>query len=274
MRIGILGLGSIGRRHMRNLLELGEQDLFAYDPRIGEAGFSCAPIQGTNSLDLLWAWKPEAILICSPPDTHYNLLSAAALNRVQYLFVEKPLAHSWGYAHMFLECNKDWKLTVAIGYQLRWQLDLACATHDLVWECSQDMSQWLSQYEKDALLEFSHEIDAAVYVNGPVEKVAATESRNGWSIELKHLSSTSTVLLNHRANDFVREAHARNGQRIWTFSRELNDRAYKQELEAFLKVCQGGDWDERLCTLAQAAHVMKIIESCRESVRKCSVVQL
>lgn len=281
MRIGIIGLGSIGQRHMRNLLEMGEQDLFAYDPRIGEQGFSCAPIQGTNSIDMLWNWKPDALLICSPPDTHYLFLSIAPLHHVKYVFVEKPLVHTWDHASAIAERNKGtcWQLTVAVGYQLRWQLGenmrLVNTPGNLIFECSQDMSQWPSQYQKDALLEFSHEIDTAIYLNGPAMRVSAIESIWGWHILLRHMRYHSEIFINPRANSYERKIYnGDNRQPVWMFSHEKNDEAYKQELRAFLSVCRGEPGDGRLCTLAQAAHVMKIIDACKRSAKNCEVVQL
>lgn len=280
MRICVIGLGSIGMRHVHNLLEMGEADLLGYDVRIGEPSFSCAPIQGTNSLDIVWDWKPEAVLICTPPDTHYLFLSIAPLHHVRYVFVEKPLTHTWDHAHMFMECNKGprWGLTVAVGYQLRWQI------HDvfsgkLTIESSQDMSQWPSQYAKDALLEFSHEIDAAFYINGGVMRVTASESISGWHILLRHMFHETEIFINPYAKSYTRDIYRSNRDhsnrtKVWSFSNAENEAAYKLELRAFLEVCRGGVWDDRLCTLAQAAHIMKIIDVCKRSAKNCEVVHI
>lgn len=135
------------------------------------------------------------------------------------------------------------------------------------------MRAWSSQYKKDVLEEFSHEIDAAVFVNGPVEKVTAKESMYGWVIQLRHLSCLSTILLNPLATGYSRTASI-GQQEVWTFSKAINDHAYKSELKAFLSVCRSGPWDERLCSGVEAAHVVKIIEACRESARECRVVSL
>ena len=276
MRIGILGLGSIGQRHMQNLLELDEEDLFAYDPRIGEAFFSCAQIEMTNNIDTFWDWKPEAILICTPPDSHYTMISHAAFHKVDKVFVEKPVVHSSHYAKLLALCNESWKMTIAVGYQLRWQLADVFEGR-LSFGCSQNMNHWPSQYQKDILLEFSHEIDAAVYINGPVVSVAASEDDKGWHIRLKHIFDKSDIFINPYADTYVRDIYRdeRSGRmRAWSFSTSDNDQAYKHELVAFLKVCRGEAWDDRLCTLAQAAHVVKIIDACKRSAKNCEVVHL
>lgn len=281
MRIGILGLGSIGQRHMRNLLQMGKQDLMACDPRIGQAGFSCAPIQGTNNPDLFWAWQPEAVLICTPPQEHLWLARKAIWSGA-HCFIEKPLAAGLLQATTFAECAAQSPgVVVAIGYQLRWQLDIGLHPgSELLWECSQNMSQWPSRYEKDALLEFSHEIDAAVYISGPVDKVSAlSRQRNGWHIRLQHLGRVSTIVIDPCADEFIRKAYCAKPQdsswRVeWQFSHERNDEAYQHELIAFLGACQGRPWSDKLCTLAQAVHVMKIIEACKRSAKNCEVIQL
>lgn len=278
MKIAILGLGSIGMRHVRNLLEMGETDLFGYDPRIGEPGFSCAPIQGTNSLDMIWDWKPEAVLICTPPSTHDSLIRAAYFRAIP-VFCEKPLSdNALGAENLARQWGEPGNI-LAVGYQLRWQLQDfrrdAFAEQNCYWSC-QDMSVWPSQYQKDVLEEFSHEIDAAVWVNGPVSHLSALQPDPFvWKIQLRHATASSRIVIDTRPGiAYEREAISASGDVAWTFDAELNQQAYRDELKTFLEVCKGAPWDDRLCTGMQAAHVVRIIEACRQSAKNCEVVEL
>lgn len=277
MRLAVFGLGSIGMRHVRNLLEMGETDIFGCDPRIGEGGFSCTPIQGTNNAEMVWQWKPEAVLICTPPEEHWWVAEGALLH-LAHVFVEKPVASTLSEAAALLltsQFGASKKKVVAVGYQLRWQIDNLPSNRDMAWECSQDMSQWPSQYPKDVLLEFSHEIDAACYLNGPVEAVCAFQEPNGWEIRLRHLSNWSVIRLNPFSKNRKRKAYElTSGNLVWEFNEAANASAYRSELSAFLAACQGDQLDPRLCTLPQAVHVMKIIEACRRSVECYEVVKL
>lgn len=272
MKICVMGLGSIGMRHVRNLLAMGENDLLGYDLRVGESGFACEPIQGTNSLDLVWKWKPEAVLICTPPETHNNLLMASYFYGAA-AFCEKPLVTNAVDAMNRTRVIQKGQHILAVGYQLRYQLDDIPVGINLTWECSQDMSLWPSQYTKDVLLEFSHEIDAACYINGPVEAVWASNGPYGWVLKLRHFECVNTILINPQARDLARSCFSSSGA-VWQFDQAKNEQAYKDELVSFLAVCNGAPWDDRLCTGQQAAHVIRIIEACKQSARNYEVVRL
>lgn len=277
MRIAIFGLGSIGTRHLRNLLECGENDMMVCE----------APLTGTSDIPNLvfftrdhkavWAWHPEAVLICTPPASHYEI-AIEALRHGCHVFCEKPLAITVEMAKDILKFAENDNKVLAIGYQLRWQLSeqfrATALAENLVWVCRQDMRQWPSHYQKDILEEFSHELDAAVFVNGPVEALTASRNEETWGIQLRHIDSLSLIRLEAQAEMAQREAWGVCGAR-WQFdAAAFNDQAYKDELRAFLKACRGEGWDERLCNGAEAVHVCKIIEACRESARHCSVVRL
>ncbi|MBM4431303.1 MAG: Gfo/Idh/MocA family oxidoreductase, partial [Chloroflexi bacterium] len=95
MRAVILGCGSIGRRHLRNLRALGQTDLLAFDPApvAQEAVSERFGIQCYAVLDDVWAQVPSVALITSPTNLHVELALAAAYHGC-HLFIEKPLSHS------------------------------------------------------------------------------------------------------------------------------------------------------------------------------------
>jgi predicted dehydrogenase len=97
MRVVVLGAGSIGRRHIRNLLALGQEVAAVADPspdRLDEVRplvpASCRLASGeAEALDR----EADLVVICSP--THRHLPQArAALARHRHVFVEKPLSHT------------------------------------------------------------------------------------------------------------------------------------------------------------------------------------
>ncbi len=89
IRILIIGFGSIGKRHYRNLLQAGYQDIDFYDPRIvkyeGHIGLSGISKKILASYDV--------VFICTPDNLHikYALMAAQA---GCHLFIEKPLSDS------------------------------------------------------------------------------------------------------------------------------------------------------------------------------------
>ena len=80
MRILIVGLGSMGRRRLRNLELLGGHELAGVELQAERASAVAAehgiPIYGSFEEGL--AWGPEAVVISTPPDRHTELALEAA----------------------------------------------------------------------------------------------------------------------------------------------------------------------------------------------------
>ncbi len=100
MRFLIAGYGSIGRRHFRNLLALGERDIVLY--RTGRSTLAAAPgspqpdeLQGfpvETSLEAALAHKPDAVIVANPTALHLET-TRAALEAGCHVLLEKPIAH-------------------------------------------------------------------------------------------------------------------------------------------------------------------------------------
>ncbi len=94
MKILIAGLGSIGRRHLRNLLLLNETEILLYRtlqsslPETELAGF---PVE--TSLQAALAQRPQAVIIANPTALHLDVAIPAA-EAGCHIFVEKPISHS------------------------------------------------------------------------------------------------------------------------------------------------------------------------------------
>ncbi len=91
----VLGVGSIGKRHIANLRKVGVRRIWAYDPqteRVAEAEARWG-VRGFSSLEAALAAGPRAVFVCSPPVYHMEQALAAA-RRNAHLFIEKPLSAS------------------------------------------------------------------------------------------------------------------------------------------------------------------------------------
>lgn len=127
MRIGVIGCGSIGRRHIANLLALGERDVLIYDSHEGQKADASATydVPLAPRLEDVWNSRPAAVLICTPPDSHLRLAAEARIQGIRGIFVEKPL----GLSRMFgaevmddcitmVACN--WRYHPAFSALKRW----------------------------------------------------------------------------------------------------------------------------------------------------------
>jgi predicted dehydrogenase len=94
MKFLISGLGSIGRRHFRNLLALGEGDIILHRthratlPDDELAGF---PVE--TDLAKALAHKPDALIVANPTALHLDVAIPAA-EAGCHILMEKPISHS------------------------------------------------------------------------------------------------------------------------------------------------------------------------------------
>jgi predicted dehydrogenase len=119
MRFLIVGVGSIGSRHGRNLAGLGHQVLIwdVHGDRLREAAAGPG-IEAATSLDDALAEQPDAVLVCTPPALHLEV-ARRALAADAHLFVEKPLAHvSEGVPALIDEARRRGRV-LAVGFNLR-----------------------------------------------------------------------------------------------------------------------------------------------------------
>ena len=92
MRFLVVGVGSIGTRHCRNLAALGHE-VSAWDADAGRLAQAVAApgIAAAPSLEAGLGAGPAAVLVCTPPASHVAV-ARRALEADAHVFVEKPNA--------------------------------------------------------------------------------------------------------------------------------------------------------------------------------------
>ena len=93
MKFLIAGLGSIGRRHLNNLLALGQSDIILYRTHQGtlvDDSLDNFPVE--TDLHVALAHQPDAVIISNPTALHMSIAVPAAQAGCA-LFIEKPLAY-------------------------------------------------------------------------------------------------------------------------------------------------------------------------------------
>ena len=93
-KLAIAGLGRIGRIHLNNLLQVNEVEVVAAMDLHPES-LQFASQKGVNNLytsyqELIQKVSLDAVIICSPTDTHADYVEIAA-NAGISVFCEKPL---------------------------------------------------------------------------------------------------------------------------------------------------------------------------------------
>jgi predicted dehydrogenase len=131
MKTLIAGFGSVGRRHFRNLLALGERDLILYRTRRStlddaEIAAETAGFPVETDLDAALAHRPEAVIVANPTALHLDVAIPAA-RAGSHLFLEKPISHSLERVDELCRAVQQGGGHVMVGFQLRFHPGLRLA---------------------------------------------------------------------------------------------------------------------------------------------------
>ena len=119
MKFLIAGLGSIGRRHLRNLQALGEKDILLY--RTHRATLPDDEIKGypvETDLGHALALGPQAVIIANPTALHLSVAIPAAQVGC-HLLIDKPVADSLEGCEELKAALKRRGGRVLVGFQFR-----------------------------------------------------------------------------------------------------------------------------------------------------------
>lgn len=169
MKIVVLGAGSIGSRHIKNLIELGHK-VAVYDPMLWAAM--------TRDSQVEWA---DAVVIATPTNQHFDDIQFC--NKAgKPMFVEKPIVSTYSeWVNAPLEHIK------MVGYNLRFHSCVKKAKELLgkgvigkpLWSrfiCAQHNER--PAYMRDGvILNWSHEIDLAIHLIGNATYMAGSSFR-------------------------------------------------------------------------------------------------
>ncbi len=128
MKYLIAGLGSVGRRHMRNLLSLGETDLVLLRTRkstLPEDELAPYP-QEIDLQAALQKHKPDAVIVANPTALHLDVAIPAAQAGCAIL-LEKPISHSTERLDQLEAAVKESGSRVLVAFQFRYHPGLVRA---------------------------------------------------------------------------------------------------------------------------------------------------
>ena len=120
----IIGLGSIGQRHLRNLVTLGVEDITLFST--GYRGVSDSLRKRHRvapDLDSALSRRPDAVIVATP--TAHHLTTAIRVAEAGcHLFIEKPISHSAEGIESLLDLVGRQSLIVQTGFQFRFHPSL------------------------------------------------------------------------------------------------------------------------------------------------------
>lgn len=207
LRVGLIGLGRMGQNHLRVLSLLkGVELAFVADADLAVAQRFGAQfdVPGVSDVDPVLA-SADAVVICTPTVTHADYIRMVA-GKVRNIFVEKPLADTLEEASRVARFAAEKGLNVQVGFIERFN------------PAVQSLKQVLDKSERVISIDFTrtnklsaritdvdvvtdlmiHDIDLALYLNGPARSVAAHGFAHGKMIDF------ASALITHENGRFSR----------------------------------------------------------------------
>ena len=121
MKLAIIGLGSIGRRHLGNFHTIGVEPLAAWDADAAARAAAAKQFPFATITETLEAAVDGAagVAVCTPPDSHLALGRLAA-DRRAHVMIEKPLTQSADGVEAWLHDCDAKGLRVLTAYNWRY----------------------------------------------------------------------------------------------------------------------------------------------------------
>jgi predicted dehydrogenase len=121
MKFLIAGLGSIGRRHFRNLIALGEKEILLLRTRkatLPDEELAGYPVE-TDLRRALQTHKPDAVIVANPTSMHLDIAIPAA-EAGCHILLEKPVSHSLERLDILQKTAERSGSKILVGFQFRY----------------------------------------------------------------------------------------------------------------------------------------------------------
>lgn len=125
MKYLIAGLGSVGRRHMRNLISLGEKDIILLRTRkatLPDDELADYPVE-TDINEAIKKHKPDAVIVSNPTAFHLDIAIPAAQAGCTIL-LEKPISNSMERIDELQSAVQKNNAKVLLAFQFRFHPSL------------------------------------------------------------------------------------------------------------------------------------------------------
>jgi predicted dehydrogenase len=241
MHMFVIGSGSIGRRHARNLKNLGAHvTLFEINRDLLHA--TCTEEGFTPCTDLehyINTEKPDAAFICTPNHLHIPIARQLADKGID-IFIEKPLSDTRDGIEDLIRTVSQKKCIAMVGFMLRFEPGLAIikerirpdnvafaqlefGSHMPLWRKGVDYRAVYSANKSmggGTILDDTHELDYACWLFGPPKAVKCSFGRfSSFEIDVE-----DTAMITYEYPDKLVSIHSDYLQRKYSRHCKICDR--------------------------------------------------
>ena len=231
IRTLIIGLGRIGKIHLGNLQAIDEVEIVGIcDPTDEAKVFSNKAgltFYQEDFTDVAGEIQADAIVICSPTDTHAKYVSIAAKKGID-VFCEKPLDLSLKKVKQVLKTVNEYKIKLMLGFNRRFD------------------SEFQSVKEK--------------IVNGHIGDIHTIKitSRDPSPPPINYIKSSGGMFLDMTIHDFDMIRYLTNKEIVEVYAK--GDALVNPE------IAKAGDIDTAIINLTFEDGSMAVIDNCRKAV--------
>lgn len=238
----VVGCGSIGKRHIANMRNIGIKNIIACDlnkDRVREVR-SKFGIKSLNNLEEAWNYNPQVAFVTTPTSLHIPIAMEAA-ERGCHLFIEKPLSDTFENVDKLLEIVRRKNLVTLVGCNMRFHPGLQkvkeLINQNIIGiivaariEAGQYLPDWhpFEDYRKNysaridlgggVILDAIHELDYACWLFGEIEAVVCfADHKSHLKIETE---DTAAIILRFK-NGVIGEIHLDYVQRVYSRSCQI-----------------------------------------------------
>ena len=294
MKALVVGGGSIGKRHLKNLASLGVSRLALAEvqPQLREKVGQELGVQKFATLEEGLNWGPQFVVIATPPHLHLDQALRAAEAGVD-LFIEKPMTHRPEGIELLVDSLRRRRCVSMVGCNMRFHpgparvktfLDqgrlgavrfarLHVGSYLPEWRPGTDYRQnYAARVETGGgcMLDCIHEIDLARWYLGDAEEVMAyTAHLSNLEIETEDYAF---VLVRHASGavveihtDYLQRSYERGcqivgeeGSLFWDF-REARVRWYDASRREWTDFAQPAGWTLNDMYVAEMRHFLDCV---------------
>ena len=305
-RILVIGCGSIGERHIRNLLSLN-QEVWVYDKDLTRVSEMIEKYK-VGVFDFKGQHiKMDAFVIATPPNYH-ALFALVAVDHNAHMFIEKPLSNNMNFISELEIGIKEKNLICMVGYQMRFHPTLrtirsmikggktACISAEFGkylpdWHSGEDYRGLYTSHESEGggvVLDASHEIDYVRWLVGEeVIKVACfcdklspleIDTEDTAEIILKFTKGTvgriHLDMISRKSFRRCKVVSSEGEERVWNIQNDEFswDDLYVKEMKHFLECIHEGV--NPVIDLGEGKRVLEIALADKESSKTGKIVHL
>tara|TARA_B100000989_G_C19521870_1_gene464581 strand:- start:1312 stop:2310 length:999 start_codon:yes stop_codon:yes gene_type:complete len=219
----VIGYGSVGSRHAKNLIKLGYKNISVFRTFKNQLNYAMPKTVKIfkNLKNLMNLQKFKLVIIANPSSKHISHAIMAAKKKFN-IYIEKPLSNNLKGIKQLKKLQNKFKIKILVGFQLRYHPGLILIKNLIknkklgkIYSVSSDVGEYLpmwhpnEDYKKSyasnkklgggVILTFIHEIDYLYWIFGEFKSVYA----NGGRLTKLKMNVEDTVIGNIMTKDKV-----------------------------------------------------------------------